>query len=67
MPRSFATLDRRNFAESLPIRGGDVQRFISGDSGTSGFVSGLITAPRQALKSLSLALGQSGAFVDVFA
>jgi hypothetical protein len=63
---SFATLDRRNFTESLQIRGNDVQRFFSGDDDTNGFVGGLFQATEQALKSLSLALGESGTFVDTF-
>lgn len=63
----FAALDRRNFTRSLQIRGSDVKPFFSGSDGNGGLVNGLLQATQQALKNVSIALGQSGTFVDTFA
>ncbi len=63
----FAALDRRNFTQSLQIRGADVKQFFSGSDGSSGLIDGLLEATGQALKNVGIALGQSGTFVDVFA
>ncbi len=63
----FAALSRRNLTRSLQIRGNDVQQFFGGPDGSGGLVDGLLQATGQALKSVSIALGRSATFVDVYA
>lgn len=59
-------LDRQTLTENLQLNGDPVKQFLSGADGNSGLIRDLLVATRTALSNVSNALGQSGAFVDIF-
>ena len=63
----FASLNRRNFTQSLQTRGDEVKEFLSGPDGNGGVLKRLFGATVAALSNVNAALGRSGTFVDTFA
>ena len=63
----FASLNRRNFTQSLQTRGDEVKEFLAGPNGDGGLINRLFGATVSALTSVNSKLGVSGTFVDTFA
>ncbi len=63
----FALFERRDFAQDLQHRGGDVKRLLAGTQDQAGLIDSLGTATIKALTNINKVLGLNGTFVDTFA